>query len=748
MRKSIRKNIFISLLVILAVAFTALGVYLLQGKTETSVNFETKGVYTSFSAELEGEGQENKIKEIKSKTSTDGKYLLLVSAFDDSVLDENSLYYIGYTYTLKGNVVDSTQLEGAKVSTYYEGVTLKTSGGSATINAETIYANSDYANYGLIVHEIEFATSYDVDGGVQNVQSFIKEMAEVGEGEYEVVSSMTSEVQKPESEFVLKNGGFEDGLTGWTKVGNIGDVDTATHYWLNDPDSASGYEFGMVGSKMFSAYAPGAYESAVGTLTSSTFKVGGSGFATYKLGAMKDKNYCYIDVVEASTDKILARFHNDAWAEKNDSNVKSGCTLVSYKINLQAFIGKTVYFRLSDNADSNYGLFFVDDFITYYETEPENFITATPVSYTAKVDGVDSPYLPATIYDVMNGGFEMGNDAGWLHVGGIGRVTSADARWDGVAYGKHGTFLFSGVQDFEGPILEGNVGTLTSSAFLVGGSNWISFMLGGAGNQACYVQILDATTGDILAKYRNTQFEDAVLKQFYADLTAFAGRTVRIQLVDYAVGGWGCATFDNIVTYYETVPTQINETNTAVDCKFASTGSVANGSFEEGNLAGWTMTKTEGDTLGVVLENERAESWYHVNDATKDGRFLFTFYDGVNYEGGKGTLQSFNFALKQNSYVSFKFGGAGKSVVENNHDVYILLCKADGTVIAKFFNDAEGKQDTLMNSYFYQYTGEDATCYFKLVDNSGGNYGCFVVDDFRANLESAPDGFVPAIVEG
>ena len=73
------------------------------------------------------------------------------------------------------------------------------------------------------------------------------------------------------------------------------------------------------------------------------------------------------------------------------------------------------------------------------------------------------------------------------------------------------------------------------------------------------------------------------------------------------------------------------------------------------------------------------------------------------------------------------------------------LVRADGNVIATFYNEAEGKVNTEMYAYYYQYVGETADCFFRVVDNSTSNYGCFVVDDFRVNLQSAPDGFIPAI---
>ena len=567
-------------------------------------------------------------------------------------------------------------------------------------------------------------------------ETFTVTVSYVVNGETRSVSYIYKLGLKDTTDYRLENGDFENGMEGWSQVGNIGDVSSDTHYWVNDPESAEGYVFGMDGDKMFSAYAPGALESAVGTLTSSTFKVGGCGFVTFKLGAMRDANYVYVDVVDAETKEILARYYNGLWAETTDGR-KSGCTLVSYKADLSAFFGKEVFFRISDNADSGYGLFFADSFITYYESAPEGFNEATAVSYE----------LPGTIYDVFNGGFEMGDVQGWWNIGEPGHVTGADAFFSGVAYGKDGNFLYSGVEDHgAGNGKEGNRGMLVSSVFEIGGTGYISFMLGGGGNALCYVQIIDATTNEVLARYHQQAMEDAVLKTYVADLSAYIGRTVRIQVVDQADRDWGCVSFDNVVTYYASLEA-LPEGITANDIKGELKYTVDNGSFESGNLDGWNMNITEAgthNTLGWVESSEHDAEWYAKNDDTKDGTFLFTFArpDGTNCENSKGTLDSSTFSLKQGSYVSFKFGGAGGSV---NHDVYIQLCRADGSVIATFYNDAPGKVNTRMNSYYYQYQGAEVNCFFRVVDNSTGDYGCFVVDDFRVNLESAPEGYIAAI---
>ena len=528
--------------------------------------------------------------------------------------------------------------------------------------------------------------------------------------------------------FRLQNGDFENGLDGWKVVGNIGGISTDKTYWTE------AIEFGMDGEKMFSAYAPGALESAVGTLTSSSFVVGGSGFVTFKVGAMRDGNYVYVDVVDAETKEILARYYNGLWSDAD----LGGCKLVAYKADLSAFMGKEVFFRISDNADSGYGLFFADSFVTYYENEPADFNTATAVNYT----------VSGTIYDVFNGSFELGDVQGWWNIGEIGVVTNANGYWgDNIPYEKVGDFLFTGVESFGADTMrEGNRGYLTSSAFEIGGTGFISFKLGGGGSALCYVQVIDAVSGEVLARYHQQAQRDAVLIQYVADLSAYIGRTARIQVIDQAENGWGCVSFDHVVTYYP-AGAALPEGVTAIDIKGDIKYTLENGSFETGNIDGWTMNITEAgahNTIGWVLENEIDAGWYTKNDGIKDGRFLFTFAQpgDINCENTKGTLQSSTFTLKQGSFVSFKFGAAGGV---SNHDVYIELCRADGSVIARFYNDAPGKMNTQMNAYFYQYQGGDVECFFRVVDNSTGDYGCVVVDDFRVNLESAPEGYIAAI---
>ena len=74
------------------------------------------------------------------------------------------------------------------------------------------------------------------------------------------------------------------------------------------------------------------------------------------------------------------------------------------------------------------------------------------------------------------------------------------------------------------------------------------------------------------------------------------------------------------------------------------------------------ITEAGGEnTLGWVQNEEINADWYTKNYDRKDGSNIFTFAkpDGINCENSQGTLNSSIFTLKQNSYVSFRFGGAG-----------------------------------------------------------------------------------------
>ena len=366
-----------------------------------------------------------------------------------------------------------------------------------------------------------------------------------------------------DSEYQVVNGGFEKGdLTGWTLEGQkIGQVTNANGWWDRN------YPYNKKGTYLFSGIVDegaGVLESHKGTLTSSEFKVGGSGYITFMLGGGGNPLECYISIIDAQTGEELVRYANRLFNDKGTDRINNGSNLanmVMYKADLSDFMGRSLKIKVVDNASSGWGLITVDSFVTYYKD-----IAGVPANANEAVDIKPQP-LPDTIlgendpYQVLNGDFESGDLTGWtlaLTSGEtqIGYVSEQDVFWRNAdkSYNKDGRFLFSGIEDVMGS-MESAQGTLTSSNFTIGGCGYITFKLGGGYNANCYIEIVDATTDTVLAKYHNDNqpSNEGKMFQFKADLTAFMGQEVYIRVVDDASDDWGCLAVDSFITYYESI---------------------------------------------------------------------------------------------------------------------------------------------------------------------------------------------------
>ena len=341
------------------------------------------------------------------------------------------------------------------------------------------------------------------------------------------------------------NGDFEKGtLEGWVVTGPMGDVTDKTNYWLNDSESMEGYEFGLDGSYMFSAYAVD-QESAFGTLRSSTFVVGGSGWITFKIGAAKNTDLVNVQIVDATNGDILAAFGNTLWQDRTNDR-KSGCTLIAYKANISNLLGKEVYIRVVDNAKYDYGLFFLDSFNTYYEEEPSNeFNVATELG------------IRGNIYEVVNGGFEEGLK-GWLIYDGEepGKVSNLDGYWrDNFLFEKDGDYLFHALegQSFEtDPSLEYRMGVLRSHVFTLKENAIISFKLGAAKNDTTGIRFVNVATGEVMASFYNTEFNkhdgnEGRLMQYAYQFANDSEVECYIEIYDNSTGDWGLVAVDSIV---------------------------------------------------------------------------------------------------------------------------------------------------------------------------------------------------------
>ena len=367
----------------------------------------------------------------------------------------------------------------------------------------------------------------------------------------------------PDSEYQVVNGGFETGdLTGWTLEGDrIGVVTNASGWWNEN------FPYNKKGTWLFSGIVDegaGVLESAKGTLTSSAFTVGGSGYITFMLGGGGNPLECYISIIDAESGEELVRYANRLFNDKGTGIINHGSNLANmvwYKADLSEYMGRSLKIRIVDNATKNWGLITADSFVTYYKD-----VEFVPEKANLAVDIKPEP-LPDTIlgennpYQVLNGDFETGDLTGWTlettyGTTDMGYVSGQDVFWKNAdkLYNKDGRFLFTGVEDVNG-WMEGAHGTLTSSTFTIGGCGWITFKLGGGYNQNCYIEIVDAATDTVIAKYHNDNADsnEGRMFRFKADLSAYMGSEVYIRVVDNASEAWGCLAVDSFITYYSSI---------------------------------------------------------------------------------------------------------------------------------------------------------------------------------------------------
>lgn len=519
--------------------------------------------------------------------------------------------------------------------------------------------------------------------------------------ELAVSTDLTEEVQvaTDESIYNIINPGFENGdLTGWTVVQGSAfgenSVTDETTWWAEQIPYNQEGDYHLNGWKYD--------ESATGILRSSTFELGGSGWISFKLGGAKNSDKVLINIMEADTGQVIARYSNYAFSDAGFPDPDNGmrlANLTQYKADLSEHLGKELYIEIIDNATSDWGLIFADAFFMYHEAEPTEGIVAIDI----KPDFAR--------YQLINPGFENGDLTGWTVVEGNAfgeNSVSDETTWwaEQIPYHQEGEYHLNGWRYDESA-----TGILRSSTFELGGTGWITFRLGGGKHpDQAYVRIVEADSGKVIARYGNDAFSEqgfpdptqglklANMVQYKADLAEHLGKTLYVEIVDNATSDWGVVFADDIQTFHDIVP------EPGIIARNINPTDIENGSFESGNFHGWTVV---GEAFQVTNEeNELKAGIYYAQSDLEQ----------------QGSITSNTFTLQGSGTIQFMILD-----IVNPNDAYVALYDASSdTMLMKTDNVSANENISWDVQEHY-----NSNLYIKVVDQSAE--ASIAIDDFMAN---------------
>ncbi len=654
-------------------------------------------------------------------------------------------------------------------------------------------------------------SSYTVSGNFTDTESeVVLTVTAVSENGVEIEYIYKVKV-KDTSSYRVANGGFDDGLDGWTMDGDIGEISASKTFWENLPMFNDGNYF-RGESK----------EGNVGTLTSPEFKIGGTGKISFALGA---GNGCFV-TLESSAGEVLAVWRNykfedvGVWDADKIGTEQFALNLVTYVADLAQWQGETVRIVINDCATEKIGFVTFDSLVTYYAAGEE-----LPKGYTALNELADVTALTEKIAEAE--AIEQGDytDESYAHLGekiaeakelaskkGVTQseidgalnaitvaVNSLALRVPSETDAEKVIVLKSGAEatvdvlkyvDENGLSLTYELSTesgklsvdglkITASDVEEDSDETVTLTVKYKGEpKLTIVLTVKLTSGDkpVVNKPEVVQDIDIftltdknkIKIDFAQNVSNPANLTLKFTVnadgnsEELTLDADNCYEYNFDGNYSDeavevifnvTVGSEENALTVIYTYKLVIKDTTAyrvvNGGFETGDLTGWTYTVADGGAdFGKVIN---ADNYFNGNPFNKDGDYLFSGVESNPsfgvFETGRGTLKSSNFILKQNGWISFLMGGA------HNVNVGVRVRAVDGDIILAEFNNKGKGVDGAMDRYIYKFMGmqSDSECYIEVFDDASGDWGCIAVDDFQTYFGGEkPEGkeIIPYFVQG